>query len=387
MIPIVYDLYEDEEYLYIIMEYIEGITLYDYKHMQSIILDEQLISITLQICVLVEYLQSREDAIVYFDLKPSNLMIYGNKIKLVDFGSAYLIKDKVPIQDIKLTKKYAAPEQIEGGVMNERTYIYSIGKILEFLLEDNIEYSSRFNLKKDSFLAIQRKCCAKYSIYRYSSIEQLKKEITKLVHKQKRKGQQQLPKQIGIIGACHRIGVTHLSLFLTAYFNSRGVSCIYIECNQSKHMYSIYKYNPNYILKNHLIYYKNIHLIHIENIEAIDLDIYDVVIYDFGHWSEKYTQKYESMDMIIGILGSKPWEMDHAIELMKKGSIFLKKIIYLCNYSSSYDFNNLQKESRESSLFRIPFFNDPISSVKSELVKKFGEEISTVLSDYHRTEK
>ncbi len=86
--------------------------------------------IILEICDALDYVHHRQ--IIHKDIKPENIMITDNglNVKIIDFGFA----DTDSYAVLKLaagTRSYAAPEQISGGKIDERSDIYAFGKVIE----------------------------------------------------------------------------------------------------------------------------------------------------------------------------------------------------------------------------------------------------------------
>ena len=122
---------------YILMEYVDGETLStrlatqpDYfrnrKNTDKFL--HQLLDV-------VGYLHSHQ--VLHLDLKPDNILLtrIGSDVKLIDLGCCYT--DTFP-DTTGRTVAFAAPEQLTGGVVDVRTDIYAIGRILECLPDHNI---------------------------------------------------------------------------------------------------------------------------------------------------------------------------------------------------------------------------------------------------------
>ncbi|WP_280772023.1 serine/threonine protein kinase [Salipaludibacillus daqingensis] len=128
---------EDEQYFYLVQEYVDGRSLYDTCEVVGFKLDESVVlDIGVQLCDVLAYLHNQEPPVIYRDLKPGNIMITGEgKVKLIDFGIArkfdhLKLKDTVQIG----TVGFAAPEQFEREQSDTRTDLFSLGALLYFLL-------------------------------------------------------------------------------------------------------------------------------------------------------------------------------------------------------------------------------------------------------------
>jgi len=119
----------DIEYLYktifIVMEYLEGVSLeYVLENMPRMPFSTVL-EILIQVCRGLAY--AHDNGIVHQDIKPANIFLQsGNKAKIVDFGLACPTGTEDE-SDLPGTPHYMAPEQIEGESVDQRTDIYSLG--------------------------------------------------------------------------------------------------------------------------------------------------------------------------------------------------------------------------------------------------------------------
>ena len=136
-IPGIVDVIETSEYYYILMEYIEGVTLDQVLKTEGEQNQEDVVKWAIQLCDVFTYLHTRKPKIIYRDTKPSNIMLKpdGNVV-LIDFGAAREYKP-LNVEDTNNlgTRGYAAPEQHLGiGQTDERTDIYNLGVTLYHLL-------------------------------------------------------------------------------------------------------------------------------------------------------------------------------------------------------------------------------------------------------------
>jgi len=133
-IPAISDRFDDQNRHYLVMEYVEGRNLEEEIALRGGPLPEGLvIDIARQLCDVLAYLHGLTPAIIYRDMKPSNVMLTGNgRVVLVDFGIARLFKAQRKGTMIG-TLGFAAPEQYQG-VADPRTDIYSLGATLHYVI-------------------------------------------------------------------------------------------------------------------------------------------------------------------------------------------------------------------------------------------------------------
>ncbi|MDR1299204.1 MAG: serine/threonine protein kinase [Oscillospiraceae bacterium] len=136
-LPSIVDVIDSDQSLLIVMDYIEGYPLSRALREQGTLPQERVIEWAKQLCDVLGYLHSRTPAIIYRDMKPSNVMLRpdGN-VTLIDFGTAREFKSSRPADTMCLgTAGYAAPEQFGGyGQTDARTDIYCLGATMHHLL-------------------------------------------------------------------------------------------------------------------------------------------------------------------------------------------------------------------------------------------------------------
>jgi serine/threonine protein kinase len=121
----VYDIEHLYRTVFIVMEYLEGMSLeYILERMPRLPLD-RVLKLLVGVCDGLSYAHAL--GIVHQDIKPANIFVQGdNSPKLVDFGLAVHV-GSTEQADMPGTPMYMAPEQIVGDPVDERTDIYSLG--------------------------------------------------------------------------------------------------------------------------------------------------------------------------------------------------------------------------------------------------------------------
>src|SRR6056297_2400819 len=125
----VYDVGEDDEIKYIVMELLEGTTLKDIILSDPEYLDNN--DIIYQIASALEH--AHENNIIHRDIKPENIIIdNNNSVKVADFGIARAVTTSTIVNTKRVlgSVHYSSPEQARGGVVDKRTDIYSLGILI-----------------------------------------------------------------------------------------------------------------------------------------------------------------------------------------------------------------------------------------------------------------
>ncbi len=136
-LPSIVDIIDRDDSFLIVMDYIEGWTLERELEEYGPKSQEQVITWALQLCDVLGYLHSRNPAIIYRDMKPSNIMKKPDgTLVLIDFGTARRFRGNSYQDTVCLgTIGYAAPEQFGGrGETDARTDIYCLGATLYHLI-------------------------------------------------------------------------------------------------------------------------------------------------------------------------------------------------------------------------------------------------------------
>jgi len=114
--------------LYVVMEYLEGRTLYDLLEETRVLPVNEALQLASRLCDILEYVH--QHGIVHRDLKPGNIMISDDgRPHIIDFGIAKAPGAKAFSSGVG-TPEYMAPEQILGDRIDARTDLYSLGAVL-----------------------------------------------------------------------------------------------------------------------------------------------------------------------------------------------------------------------------------------------------------------
>src|SRR5947209_18298647 len=126
-IPRVFDRFSEGNHHFLVMEYIDGTTLEDQiKQQGGKLPPQEVVEVALQVLETLAYLHHLQPAVIYRDLKPSNIMVTADcRAKLIDFGIARHFQ---PLSNATMigTQGYAPPEQYRSKV-ETRSDIYALG--------------------------------------------------------------------------------------------------------------------------------------------------------------------------------------------------------------------------------------------------------------------
>ena len=137
----VYDVSFGDMIQYIVMEYIDGITLKEYIDMQKVLDWKETVHLTTQILKALQH--AHENGIVHRDIKPHNIMLLQDgTIKVTDFGIARFSSNatRTMTEQAIGSVHYIAPEQARGEKTDGKTDIYSIGVMMYEMLTGTLPF-------------------------------------------------------------------------------------------------------------------------------------------------------------------------------------------------------------------------------------------------------
>lgn len=139
----VYDVSYGDKLQYIVMEYVEGITLKEYIQQQGVINYREAVFFVMQILRALQH--AHDKGIVHRDIKPQNIMLLENgAIKVTDFGIARFSRsDTRTMTDSTIgSVHYISPEQARGDVADDKADIYSVGVMFYEMLTGKLPFES-----------------------------------------------------------------------------------------------------------------------------------------------------------------------------------------------------------------------------------------------------
>lgn len=194
----IYDVGQEEDVYYIVMEYVEGMTLKQHIQQYGPLLVEEAVNIMSQLSSAIAH--AHDNGIIHRDIKPQNILInkFGN-VKVTDFGIAMALSSTslTKTNNVIGSVHYLSPEQARGGTATKKSDIYSLGIVLFELLTGQIPFSGEsavsialkhmqtetpfvrtFNPSiPQSLENVVLKATAKDPFHRYQSIEEMYNDL------------------------------------------------------------------------------------------------------------------------------------------------------------------------------------------------------------------
>ncbi len=136
----VYDVGEEGENHYIVMELVDGITLKKYIEKKARLSVKEAVSIAIQVSMGIE--AAHNNHIIHRDIKPQNIIISKEgKVKVTDFGIAKAATSNTITSNVMGSVHYTSPEQARGGYSDEKSDIYSLGVTMFEMLTGRVPFN------------------------------------------------------------------------------------------------------------------------------------------------------------------------------------------------------------------------------------------------------
>jgi serine/threonine-protein kinase len=257
-LPRIVDFYlpDREGYSYLIMDYIEGVSLSQLmKDNPGPLPGDFIIQAAKQLLEVLQYLHGHQPPIIYRDLKPSNIMLTLQKeLMLIDFGIARSYKHGISEDTVKLgTVGFAAPEQYGGGQSQPVSDLYGLGALIlymatggqcshwEYGMEDRL-----YNHMPVGIIPIVRRLLRHHPEERYQNAETVLEALVKVESERERGSvlavSLPLPLEkrksfvIALLGVASGLGTTHTSFALSSFLAQKGATA-WVDCSPNSSVY------------------------------------------------------------------------------------------------------------------------------------------------------
>lgn len=394
-IPIVYDLAEDDQYSYLIEEYLEGDSLYALVTESGHCSSAMTIQYGIQICHLVHIMHSTMPTpVLYLDLQPKNLLLYENTIKLIDFDHAVYADEAAHMVERYGTIGCAAPEQYSGDVLDGRTDIYAIGAVLHYMLtghfpgedirSDQVKLSG---ITERRLMCIIRKCLQKEKNRRFQNVKELEERLQKLWNQSEcgafRYGVKRMEESlvIAVAGSRRGVGTTHIAMGLTAYLQRCGLPAVYEEHNESGAVRQLMECRKAAADSCGIVRIWKTPMLPCYG-KAVEWKPsgYRIRILDCG--TDLVSFKNENADGYLLLCGGKPWEWENSGEAVNDCDCVQGLTVL---YNLFCDRLSFRRKFPATGGLRMPYFSDPfLGSYRSDHVYRtiwnrwFGQRGETI---------
>jgi len=138
-----YDVGQDGDSRYIVMEYVKGRTLKDVIRQSGRLKPQRAVQMTLRILAAVDH--AHKSHIVHRDIKPQNILVDGEgTVKVADFGIARATNSSTQTytdsNNVLGSVHYFSPEQASGQVADEKSDLYSVGVVLYEMVTGQVPF-------------------------------------------------------------------------------------------------------------------------------------------------------------------------------------------------------------------------------------------------------
>ena len=192
-LPKVIDYFSQGGKHYLIMQYLEGEDLgKQLRRATKPFTEEQVVNWAIQVVTVLYYLHCQKPPIIFRDIKPSNIIVQGGQVKLIDFGIARHFNPAKKGDTLRIgSPGYSPPEQYSGQT-DQRSDIYSLGVTMHHLLtlQDPSKTQTPFQLPpirvynqkvSSTLIAIIEKCIQIEQSKRYNTALELKNDLRNLI--------------------------------------------------------------------------------------------------------------------------------------------------------------------------------------------------------------
>lgn len=326
-IPLIYDIDEDDDYIYMIEEFIQGESLDTFVLHQKNISEELIISLGLQLCDILDYLHHLSPyPILYQDLKPEHIILCGNQLKLIDFGIASFFTGSGNHFQIYGTDGFAAPEALNGASSTPAADIYGLGKVLEFLADAVNPRCSR------RLLHIIGCACAVIPDERYPTVLDLKAALL-YAQQQPYKHTSHLIQNIAVLGSRAGAGATHFSVSLVCVLRKKGIPSLYLSADGEDTLTNAAHSNRRLTEQDGIFYYGYFKGMP-DYGDGVKLSPPkgECIVKDYGSHSVGLAE-LQTADLIFILLNGGDWDISSSMSIARQLSLF-PQAVFLCNHGN-----------------------------------------------------
>lgn len=209
-IPKTYRIFEENGEVYLVREYIEGMSLAQMVLQKGGISEAEICRISRKICQTAEQFQNPDEPMIHRDIKPENIVVTpGGEVVFIDFGTMRSYKkDGSRDTFVVGTRGTAAPEQYGYTQTDQRTDVYAIGQTMLYMVSESYEKNQLSECAVSRRMKkIIEKACSFEPDKRYGDAAQLRRAVEKCQANNRKKVYKKAGAVFGLIAAGYILAI------------------------------------------------------------------------------------------------------------------------------------------------------------------------------------
>lgn len=209
-IPKAYRIFEENGEVYLVREYIEGMSLAQMVLQKGGISEAEICRISRKICQTAEQFQNPDEPMIHRDIKPENIVVTpGGEVVFIDFGTMRSYKkDGSHDTFVVGTRGTAAPEQYGYTQTDQRTDVYAIGQTMLYMVSESYEMNQLSECAVSRRMKkIIEKACSFEPDKRYGDAAQLRRAVEKCQANNRKKVYKKAGAVFGLIAAGYILAI------------------------------------------------------------------------------------------------------------------------------------------------------------------------------------
>ena len=209
-IPKAYRIFEENGEVYLVREYIEGMSLAQMILQKGGISEAEICRISRKICQTAEQFQNPDEPMIHRDIKPENIVVTpGAEVVFIDFGTMRSYKkDGSRDTFVVGTRGTAAPEQYGYTQTDQRTDVYAIGQTMLYMVSESYEMNQLSECAVSRRMKkIIEKACSFEPDKRYGDAAQLRRAVEKCQANNRKKVYKKAGAVFGLIAAGYILAI------------------------------------------------------------------------------------------------------------------------------------------------------------------------------------
>ena len=209
-IPKTYRIFEENGEVYLVREYIEGMSLAQMVLQKGGISEAEICRISRKICQTAEQFQNPDEPMIHRDIKPENIVVTpGGEVVFIDFGTMRSYKkDGSRDTFVVGTRGTASPEQYGYTQTDQRTDVYAIGQTMLYMVSESYEMNQLSECAVSRRMKkIIEKACSFEPDKRYGDAAQLRRAVEKCQANNRKKVYKKAGAVFGLIAAGYILAI------------------------------------------------------------------------------------------------------------------------------------------------------------------------------------